>query len=583
MGRVEVDDVKRAWDIVEFVRQYVSLKKAGQHYKGLCPFHEETEGSFTVSPSRQMFHCFGCRKGGDVIGFLMEKEGISFPSALAELAERAGIPLKSYSEQDGRKISEQNEIYNALEQASVFFQTQFPLSPAEKYTEKRKIKSETSAQFKIGYAPPGWENLLNALSPKFNEEILEKAGLIVKRESSGYYDRFRDRLIFPISNERGKITGFAGRALDDSIPKYLNSPETNLFKKKEILYGLHLALPHLREKKKLFIVEGYTDVILPAQEGFDTFIATAGTAFTKEYAELIGGLEKRFEGNLETILCFDGDSAGIDAAERAIKSAMNYIHNLKVCILPEGEDPASLLEHNKKKTLVKALESRRDAFDFFMDYHSKTFDLSYISGKMALLNNSSVREIIFNLPSNKQGIFIDGLARKIRLMEDKVREFLEIGPTRIINPFRRREFSAQQALLREILIKPSPEITGFLKKIGITTDYFNGIEGEIFEYLTEQNYNGLFNGMKLPLFERGSKENISGMLRKKGFRHREIETTLKNLFYKLPKKSSQSKLESAIANIEVQISLKSERDFLRKGGDFMKFLKVKRKAREELE
>jgi len=355
-----LEEIKTRIDIVELISEYIHLKRAGQNWKGLCPFHSEKEPSFIVSPAKQIYHCFGCGNGGDIFTFLVRYENLSFPEAVKTLAERAGVTLK-ISGEDIAKYGEKEKLLNLHKDALNFFQQHLTKTPrAMDYLRKRGIGEEAWERFAIGYAPKSWDSLLSYLKHKgYNTETIKKAGLITEG-TGGYYDTFRDRVIFPIFDPRGKVIAFGGRALDESEPKYLNSPETPIFNKSRVLYGLNLAKDSIKKDGYALFMEGYLDVITAHIHGFSNSVAPLGTAITQEHGKLI----RRFTE--EIILVFDSDQAGIKAAKNAISILLENGLNVKILLFPEDEDPDSFLRKNGKDAFTDLLKNPLPIIEFFM-------------------------------------------------------------------------------------------------------------------------------------------------------------------------------------------------------------------------
>ncbi len=343
-----IQRIRERADIVEVVGSHLSLSKAGQNYKGLCPFHSEKTPSFTVSPSRQMFHCFGCGEGGNVFGFLMKIDGATFPAAVRTLGERYGIEVDPQpASPAARQRTESRERLLILNrQAAEFFHRALVSDPngqaARLYLEKRGMTPSTIEQFGLGYAPAGWDLTLSALTKAGSKiEDLALAGLVVPREQNsragqtapGYYDRFRGRVMFPIRDLQKRVIGFGGRILDDGQPKYLNSPETPLFSKSRTLYALDVAREGISQSEEMVLVEGYFDAIALHQAGLTNVAATLGTALTSEHIELI----RRFTHRI--VLVFDPDTAGVRAALRSMDLFLDSGLTVRVVSLPAGEDP----------------------------------------------------------------------------------------------------------------------------------------------------------------------------------------------------------------------------------------------------
>ncbi|MGI9332153.1 MAG: DNA primase, partial [Gammaproteobacteria bacterium] len=322
MGRIPqafIDDLIGRIDIVEVIDQRVPLKKAGRELKACCPFHEEKTPSFTVSPAKQFYHCFGCGAHGTALGFLMDYARLDFVEAVEELARRAGVevPREGASSQTETQTA---PLYDILERANAFYRRQLrehaQAPRAVDYLKRRGVSGEIARDFAVGFAPPGWDNALRALGKDEQTlEALQLAGLVTAREGGGDYDRLRDRIVFPIRDRRGRTVGFGGRVLGDDTPKYLNSPETPVFHKGRELYGLYEARRQRGALERLLVVEGYMDVVALAQSGIRNAVATLGTAATPEQ------IEQMFKAAADVVFCFDGDAAGRRAAWRALENA----------------------------------------------------------------------------------------------------------------------------------------------------------------------------------------------------------------------------------------------------------------------
>ncbi len=353
------EEVKSRLDIVEHISDYVQLKRSGANYKGLCPFHNEKTPSFMVHPAKQIFHCFGCNAGGDVFTFTMKHEGLSFPEALSLLARRAGVELKP---QNGYKKGEREGLKAAVVEAMSFFETELKRSKvAGEYIKERGLTPEIVKEFSIGYVPQGWHNLLNHLKKKgFKEDVIIKAGLAVKGDR-GPYDVFRARLIFPILDMHGEPVAFGGRVIDDGQPKYLNSPESTLFKKSETLYALSHSREAVRKEGFAAVCEGYLDAIMCHQHGIQNVVAPLGTALTA------GHLKKLLRHTEDIVLVFDGDSAGVAAARRSLDLIMDQNLRVKVLMLPEGEDPDSILRSEGSEKMLERMKNAASPVGFILE------------------------------------------------------------------------------------------------------------------------------------------------------------------------------------------------------------------------
>lgn len=386
-----IDDLIRRIDIVEVVEGYVPLRKAGHNYTGLCPFHTEKTPSFTVSPEKQFYHCFGCGAHGTAIGFLMELEGMTFPEAVRDLASRAGIevPSSNSSSTSARPAeTESNEdLLAILEEAARYFRRQLrehsSAREAVDYLKARGLTGDIAQRFGLGYAPAGWDNLLRALGNATDkQQRMVSAGLLVRKEEDGRcYDRFRHRIIFPIRDRRGRVIGFGGRVLGDDTPKYLNSPESPVFHKGSELYGLYEAKQVQRHLDRLLVVEGYMDVIALAQFGFSAAVATLGTAITPNH------VEKLFRNVSEIVFCFDGDHAGRTAAWRALEHtlpAMREGRQARFLFLPETDDPDSLIRREGAEAFGTRLDAAMPLSTFLLDKLSGETQLNTVDGRARL-------------------------------------------------------------------------------------------------------------------------------------------------------------------------------------------------------
>ena len=360
-----IDDLLARVDIVDVIDSYVSLRKAGKDYQALCPFHDEKTPSFTVSRQKQFYHCFGCGAGGTVITFIMEYNGLGFVEAIEDLAARYNleIPREAGRQPDTRRHS---ELYELLEQAAQYYrgQLQGHAGRATDYLDKRGISGAVIESYEIGYAPRGWKNLINTLGKTAEARTrLREAGMIKSREGEGFYDHFRDRIMFPIRDQRGRIIGFGGRVLGDDTPKYLNSPDTPLFHKGRELYGLYQVLQKKKKPESLYIVEGYMDVVALAQYGIGNAVATLGTAATEHH------LEKLYRVTNRLVFCFDGDEAGKKAAWRALEITVPHLKEGRQALfsfMPEGDDPDSFVRRHGAERFLSD-ENTVPLSDFLLD------------------------------------------------------------------------------------------------------------------------------------------------------------------------------------------------------------------------
>ncbi len=362
-----IDQILDRLDIVEVISEYIPLKKSGRNFKACCPFHNEKTPSFVVSPDKQIFHCFGgCAIGGNLIKFIMKHENLTFPEAVRIAAAKAGIALPKYERPDGESNSLASRLYEINNTATAFYQN-FLRSPKGKgaleYLKKRGFSSDIISEFRIGCAPDSWESFRKYCeSKKISAELARKAGLTIPSEKGkGDYDRFRKRITFPIFNERGNISGLGARVMDNSLPKYINSPETVIYSKSNVLYGLNFSKKSIRAEGYAILVEGYMDVIIPYQYGVTNVVATSGTALTSRQVDLL----KKHANT--AVMVFDADSAGVAASLRGLDILIENGLNVRIATLPEGEDPDSFVREHGKEGFMKEINAAKDLFDYKLD------------------------------------------------------------------------------------------------------------------------------------------------------------------------------------------------------------------------
>jgi len=376
-----IDEVKQRADIVEIIGEDVSLTKAGRTFKGLCPFHSEKHASFFVYPEQQSWHCFGaCNTGGDVFSYIMKKQNIEFGEALRLLAEKEGVTIPSRFEPEARK-EERERLYQANQAAAQYFQdTLLNSAAAEKardYVSRRGFSAKSLADFQLGFSPNSWDALKQYLMERgYTEDELLTAGLVVEAEDGKTHDRFRNKLMFPILDNRGRHTGFGARVLDDSLPKYVNSPATPVFDKSSSLYGINLATPAIREQNLAIIVEGYIDTITAHQHGFNNVVAPMGTAVTEKQVVAL----KRLTKNVNVVFALDADEAGAEAMLRGVGYENTLDAEVKVLILPAGKDPDDVIKENEK-TWQKLLEEALPIVDYAFNAVAAELDLTTAKGK----------------------------------------------------------------------------------------------------------------------------------------------------------------------------------------------------------
>jgi DNA primase len=410
-----IDELVSRVDIVEVIDARVPLKKHGREFTACCPFHNEKTPSFTVSPSKQFFHCFGCGAHGTALGFLMDYEHMDFVEAVRQLASMVGLEVP---QEAGETRSDLAPLYAVLDQAARLYRETLKNSPeAIGYLKARGLSGEIAAEFGIGFAPAGWDTLLKVLgNDEPGRQHLSAAGLIIRRDDGGFYDRFRERIMFPIRDTRGRIIAFGGRVLGKEEPKYLNSPETPLFHKGRELYGLYEARQALRDIPRLLVVEGYMDVVALHQHAFHYAVATLGTATTSEH------LQRLFRVTSEVVFCFDGDRAGRAAAWRALENALPEAREgrqIKFLFLPEGEDPDSLVRKEGQDRFEAHIKQAVPMSSFLLDSLTTQTDLGSLDGRARLVELA--RPHLLRLPTGVyREMLITELARRAQVDSGKL-------------------------------------------------------------------------------------------------------------------------------------------------------------------
>ena len=426
----DIEEIKSRLDIVDVLRDYIRLDKAGANYRALCPFHNEKSPSFMISEERQRYHCFGCQKDGDIFTFVMEMDGLEFRDALKLLAEKAGVELKKG---DPKFAAEKNKTLEILELATKFFEAQLWGQPGKAkivpYLSERGLKSETIKEFRLGYAPDGWRNLLNFLTGRgYKEEEILKTGLIIKKDSTNqklqttnqYYDRFRDRIIFPVADTNSKVVGYSARVApggDESQAKYVNTPETDIYHKSRILYGIDKAKNEMRQKDCTLLVEGNMDVIASWQAGFKNTVAVSGTALTPEQIAII----KRYTDKIK--MFFDMDSAGENATKKSIKLCFAQEMEVKVIKLPEGKDAAELAQRDPEE-LRKAVGAAKSAMDYFFENVFSKYDRQKVEHKKIIAEE--LLDMIGNMASAiEQSHWLKELSQQLGVEETILTDMLK--------------------------------------------------------------------------------------------------------------------------------------------------------------
>ncbi|MBF8723443.1 DNA primase [Pseudomonas guariconensis] len=420
-----IDDLLNRTDIVDVVSSRIQLKKTGKNLSACCPFHKEKTPSFTVSPDKQFYYCFGCGAGGNALGFVMDHDNLDFPQAVEELARAAGMEVPREEGRRGQKPRQPTDspLYPLLEAAAEFYRQALRGHPTRKaavdYLKGRGLSGEIARDFGLGFAPPGWDNLLKHLgADSLQQKVMIDAGLLIENAESGKrYDRFRDRVMFPIRDSRGRVIAFGGRVLGDDKPKYLNSPETPVFHKSQELYGLYEARKHNRNLDEIIVVEGYMDVIALAQQGLRNAVATLGTATSEEH------LKRLFRVVPSVLFCFDGDQAGRKAAWRALESTLASLQDgrrARFLFLPEGEDPDSLVRAEGTDAFMARINQHAQPLaDYFFEQLGNEADPRSLEGKAHMATLAA--PLIEKIPG----------ANLRQLMRNRLKEITGLDPQQV--------------------------------------------------------------------------------------------------------------------------------------------------------
>ena len=420
-----IQDLLGRVDIVEVVDRHVKLKRAGANYVACCPFHSEKSPSFTVSPTKQFYHCFGCGAHGTAVGFLMEHAGMGFVEAVKDLAQSVGmkVPEEERSESAKQRARQGETLHEVLLRAAQHYRNQLKDAPqAIAYLKKRGLSGEIAKRFGIGYVPEEWQNLAAAFTD-YDGPMLATAGLVKQKEDGKRYDVFRNRIMFPIVDVRGNVIGFGGRVLGEGEPKYLNSPETPVFEKGRELYGLYQARRAIRDAGRVLVVEGYMDVVALAQAGVEYAVATLGTATTPVH------VQKLLRQADEIVYCFDGDSAGRRAAWRALENSLAYLADgkqIRFLFLPDGEDPDTYVRKHGQASFEALVGKAVPLSRFLLDELGGRVDLAAAEGRARLVHEA--KPLLKQMPANALRLqLVRELAEKSRLSPEEVAQLCELG------------------------------------------------------------------------------------------------------------------------------------------------------------
>lgn len=475
-----INEVLARSDIVELIDVRVPLKKKGNNYSACCPFHNEKTPSFTVSQNKQFYYCFGCGKNGNVISFLMDYDHFSFIEAIEHLANHLGLQIPREVERAKPKASP--DLYDIMAQAARFYQQELRKYPvAIEYLKSRGLSGQIAKEFAIGYAPAGWDGLLKTIN---QAQLLLTTGLVIKKSEGGFYDRFRDRIMFPIRDRRGRVIAFGGRIIHNGEPKYLNSPETPIFHKGSELYGLYEACQAVRQISRLIVVEGYMDVVALAQHDIRNVVATLGTATTADH------ISRLFRLTQEVIFCFDGDNAGRTAAWRALENTLPVLQDgwqVKFLFLPQGEDPDSFVRKNGAENFNKQLDHATSLPEFFLNHLAAQVDLGSMEGKAKLAKLAV--PLLNKIPLGVfQQLLFEKLAQLVRMDVKTLRELTGAKITVKKNePVQKQTTANKRSLMRLMiaLLIQHPELIQHLDENSVINFTLPGSEllKEIFAVL----------------------------------------------------------------------------------------------------
>ncbi len=470
----DISAIRERSNILEIVSDYVSLKKSGRNYKGLCPFHSEKTPSFMVNEEKQIFHCFGCGEGGDIFTFLMKIKGLSFPEAVDELAKRYGIRLSEPSVKKKREFAKKELLLELNHIASEYFYTLLHSSKGKdgwNYLIRRGINKDIIEEYRLGYSLDQWDGLVKYLNEKkLPMDLAVEVGLVIPKKKEGWYDTFRNRIIFPIFDIHNRVIGFGGRLIKEGEPKYINSPESIVYHKGETLYGLQVAKRFISEKDFAVIVEGYFDLLTLHQFGIKNSVATLGTALTSQHIRIL----KRYTDSLYTV--FDADEAGLKASLRCLPLFLEEDVTAKIITLPKGDDPDTFLRKGNREGFEKLITNAFPMIDFFFEILEKRFDLRTIEGKVKMAKEAIA--MLNKIPDRiKKGLYIKALADKIEIQESILHEIVQSPPKKGNDDLNKmvikRVFPKSEEMLIQLLIH-NPQYIPILSKYAVL-DQFQSI------------------------------------------------------------------------------------------------------------
>lgn len=507
--RVFINDLLARTDIVDLIDARVKLKKQGKNFHACCPFHHEKTPSFTVNGDKQFYHCFGCGAHGNAIDFLMNYDRLEFVESIEELASMHSleVPYESGTGTTALERHQRQSLYELMGQLSEFYQqalNQPTAATAQGYLAQRGLSAEVIRHFAIGFAPAGWDNVLKRFGRHDEDrETLSDAGMLVKNEQGRTYDRFRERVMFPIRDKRGRVIAFGGRVLGDGQPKYLNSPETEIFHKGRQLYGLYEAQQNHTELKRLLVVEGYMDVVALAQFGIDYAVASLGTATTADHIQMM------FRVTDQVICCYDGDRAGRDAAWRALETALPYLNDgrqLRFMFLPDGEDPDTLVRKEGKQTFEQRMEQALPLSTFLFETLQQQVDMSSPEGRTKL--GRDALPLIGQVPGETLRLYLrQQLGNKLGILDDRQLDKLLPKTAEQAQPYQPPQLKRTTMRILIGLLVQNPQLAAMVTAPeGLASSKMAGVPLFIELVKTCQAQPGLTTGQLLELY----RENKSG-------------------------------------------------------------------------
>ncbi len=563
-----IDRVREAVDIVEVISSYLPLKKSGANYMALCPFHTEKTPSFSVSQSKQIFHCFGCGEGGNVLTFVMKYENLPFVDAMERLADRAGITLPNKN----KDSDDYAQLYAVNRESAIFYLHQLRQagegSAAKRYLKKRGLDDEAVERFSLGLAPDNYDSCMkHLLSKKFSAAEIEKAGIIKKGSSGNYFDRLRGRLIFPIFDERNRPVAFAGRILEENVKtaKYINSPETPIYHKGRLLYGLNWAQGAIRENDRAIVVEGYMDMIALHLAGMNNVVAVSGTAFTSSQCRTLRRFTKNF------VLVLDGDAAGRKAALRATQVAMEQSVRPGVVMLSSGEDPDTFVKTNGLQAFSEKLEEAKPFMAYRIDLACQQYDVSTAEGRADAVK-SLVSDLAQVTDPIERASYVESLSQRVRIPAAKIEESLRFarpgarqGSQRTVSAH--TTASPLEKWVIRIMLDHPDLIKDKLEELK-AADFVDPVFRRIFEHLASQ----LSSGAKTAhdFIELAPEEDLKRVMRElsleKGYEEENTDQVLKDFFTHVKmreKKEMIKKMRDAAKKDEREKLFSQEKDFRR--------------------